>query len=409
MGFTDLLLKGFVMNLLDPIVAWQDDITAIRRDLHAHPELAYEEHRTADTVAHWLTEWGIDIHRGLAGTGVVGIIKGNLGPGPSIGLRADMDALPVLEQNDFAHASRHDGKMHACGHDGHTAMLLSAARYLASHREFTGTVYVIFQPAEEGFAGARKMIEEGLFTRFPMDAVFGMHNWPGLPAGEFAVHPGAVMASSNSFSIQIDGKGAHGGMPHLGVDPITAAAQLVMSLQTIVSRVIDPLDPAVLSVTQIHAGSADNVIPTSAILRGTVRTLSNEALDTIETRMREIIEQSCAAMGCQSTFEFDRRYPPTINHAKESAISADVIRKMAGDNALHQDLPPSMGAEDFAFMLQERPGSYIWIGNGQGDHRISGHGLGPCMLHNDSYDFNDEILSAGASYWVRLAEHYLKP
>lgn len=409
MGFTDLLLKGFVMNLLDPIVAWQDDITAIRRDLHAHPELAYEEYRTADTVAHWLTEWGIEVHRGLAGTGVVGTIQGKLGTGPRIGLRADMDALPVLEQNDFAHVSRHEGKMHACGHDGHTAMLLSAARYLAAHRDFAGTVYVIFQPAEEGFAGARKMIEEGLFTRFPMDAVFGMHNWPGLPAGEFAVHKGAVMASSSSFCIQIDGKGAHGGMPHLGVDPITAAAQLVMNLQTIVSRVLDPLEPAVLSVTQIHAGSADNVIPASATLRGTVRTLSNEALDLIEARMREITEQSCAAMGCQSNFEFDRRYPPTINHAKESAISVAVIQQMAGDAALHLDLPPSMGAEDFAFMLQELPGSYIWIGNGEGDHRLAGHGLGPCMLHNDSYDFNDQILSIGASYWVRLAEHYLKP
>ncbi len=395
------------MKLLEPIIAWHDEITTIRRDLHAHPELAYQEVRTADKVAELLESWGISLHRGLGITGVVGIIEGKSDNGKRVGLRADMDALPMQELNDFPHASRHEGKMHACGHDGHTAMLLAASKYLAETRDFEGIVYVIFQPAEEGFGGAKKMIEDGLFKLFPMDAVFGMHNWPGLPAGEFSVRSGAIMASSNTFSIKIEGKGAHGGMPNLGADPIMAAAQLAMSLQTVVSRNVNPLEPAVLSITQIHAGSADNVIPTEASLRGTVRTFSLETLDLIETRMRDIAQQSCAAMGCSVVFEFDRRYPPTINHADEADICADVVRNFAGASALHQDISPSMGAEDFSYMLQEVPGCYVWIGNGEGDHRTAGHGLGPCTLHNGSYDFNDKLLPVGATYWVSLAQHYL--
>src|SRR5690606_37637854 len=265
-----------IMKLAEPIVGWQSEIAAIRRDIHAHPELAYEEVRTADLVAGKLESWGIPVHRGLGVTGVVGTIKGNADSKRALGLRADMDALPMQEANTFDHASKHPGKMHACGHDGHTAMLLGAARYLAGHRDFAGTVYVIFQPAEEGFSGAQAMIDDGLFTLFPMDAVFGMHNWPGMEAGTFGVVAGPIMASSNTFEIRLEGKGAHGAMPHLGVDPVMAAVQLAQSLQTIVTRDRNPLDPAVLSITQIHSGSADNVIPNDAVLRGTVRTFSDQ-------------------------------------------------------------------------------------------------------------------------------------
>lgn len=395
------------MKLLEPMIEWHQEITSIRRDLHAYPELAYEEVRTADKVAELLTQWDIPIHRGLGITGVVGTIEGKTTNGKRIGLRADMDALPMQELNTFAHASQNDGKMHACGHDGHTAMLLAAAKYLAQHRDFEGIIYLIFQPAEEGLGGAKKMIEDGLFRLFPMDAVFGLHNWPGLGVGEFSVRTGPMMASSNTFEITIEGKGAHGGMPNLGADPIMAAAQLSMNLQTIVSRNVSPVEPAVLSITQIHAGSADNVIPSDATLRGTVRTFSVDTLDLIENRMRELIEQSCAAMNCKGELLFDRRYPPTVNHPAETALCADVVRRFVGNDALHENLPPSMGAEDFSYMLQEVPGCYVWLGNGDGDHRTAGHGLGPCTLHNGSYDFNDDLLPIGATYWVHLAQHYL--
>lgn len=395
------------MKLFDTIMTWTDEIQVVRRDLHAHPELSYEEHRTAEKVNQLLHSWGIETHLGLGITGVVGIVHGTRGPGPAVGLRADMDALPMQELNEFEHKSRHPGKMHACGHDGHTAMLLGAARYLATHRDFAGTIYLIFQPAEEGHAGARKMIEDGLFTLFPMQAVFGLHNWPGLPAGDFAVMPGAMMASSNSFEVRIIGKGAHGGMPNLGIDPVMTAVQLAQSMQTIVSRNLDPLEPAVLSITQIHSGSADNVIPNEAIMRGTVRTFSLEALDLVEQRMRELSEHTATAFQCDVVFDFDRRYPPTINHPKETEFCAQVIAKEFGAERLHRDLRPSMGAEDFSFMLLEVPGCYVWLGNGEGDHRSQGHGLGPCMLHNGSYDFNDALLPIGASYWVRLALDWL--
>ena len=396
------------MKLLEPFLNWQKDIQSIRRDIHAHPELAYEEHRTADVVARCLEQWGIPIHRGMGGTGVVGIIKGIGESTRAVGLRADMDALPMQEVNTFGHASTHQGKMHACGHDGHTAMLLNAARYLAEHRNFDGTVYVIFQPAEEGGAGAKKMMEDGLFERFPMEAVFGMHNWHNMPVGSFGVTPGPIMASSNTFQILIKGKGAHGGMPNLGVDPVMAAVQLAHSLQTIVTRNRNPLDAAVLSITQIHTGSADNVIPSEAVMRGTVRTFTLDTLDLIERRMKEITELTCAALGCDVEFAFTRNYPPTINHPKETAFCVKVMREIVGHDQVNDHVQPTMGAEDFAFMLQEKPGCYVWIGNGMGDHRLPGHGMGPCMLHNGSYDFNDELLPLGATYWVKVAQEWFK-
>ena len=395
------------MHLIEPLLEWTDDIAAIRRDLHAHPELAYEENRSADLVARSLENWGIETHRGLGKTGVVGIIHGRTQNGKAIGLRADIDALPMQEVNTFAHASRHQGVMHACGHDGHTAMLLMAARHLAANRDFDGTVYVIFQPAEEGGKGAQRMIDDGLFELFPMDAVYGMHNWPGLPVGTFAVHDTAVMASSNTFEIIVRGKGAHAAMPHLGVDPITAAAQLTQSLQTIVSRQIDPVQAVVVSVTQFHAGSADNVIPDEARLRGTVRTFTDANLDFVESRIQTLCEHTAQAMQCSVQFTFTRSYPPTINTPAEAEFSAGVLRELVSEEQILRNLPPSMGAEDFAFMLRQKPGCYIWIGNGDGDHRMPGHGMGPCMLHNSSYDFNDDLLPLGASYWVMLATRKL--
>lgn len=395
------------MKLADAIVGWKPEITAIRRDIHAHPELAYEEVRTADVVAEKLESWNIPIHRGLGITGVVGTIHGKTRNGKAIGLRADMDALPMQEANTFEHASQNPGKMHACGHDGHTAMLLAAARYLAEHRDFDGTVYVIFQPAEEGLGGAKAMIDDGLFQLFPMDAVFGMHNWPGMEVGAFGLTAGPIMASSNTFEIVLEGKGAHGAMPHLGTDPVMAAVQLAQSLQTILTRNRHPLDPAVISITQIHTGSADNVIPNDATLRGTVRTFSDDVLDLIENRMRDITEHTSRALECKADFTFLRRYPPTINHEPEAAFCAQVLGGIVGESQVNSAITPSMGAEDFAFMLKEVPGCYVWIGNGQGDHRTEGHGLGPCMLHNGSYDFNDDLIPLGATYWVELAKQWL--
>ena len=395
------------MKLIDPITQFQSELQQIRRDIHAHPELCFEEQRTADVVAKKLTEWDIPIMRGLGVTGVIGIIKGGSNE-RAIGLRADMDALPVQEINDFPHASKHEGKMHACGHDGHVAMLLGAARYLSQHRNFDGTVYVIFQPAEEGGGGARRMVEDGLFSRYPMDAVFGMHNWPGVPVGTFGVTAGPMMASSNEFEVMVRGKGAHAAQPHKGIDPIMVAIQIAQSWQTIVSRNRNPIDAGVLSITQIHSGSATNVIPDEATLIGTVRTFSTEVLDLIEHRMRAIAEHTANAFDAQVDFQFIRNYPPLINHAKETAFAIDVMKTIVGDDNVDAQVEPTMGAEDFAFMLQEKPGCYVFIGNGEGAHREAGHGLGPCNLHNPSYDFNDDLLPIGATYWVRLAESYLK-
>ncbi|KQQ96213.1 M20 aminoacylase family protein [Massilia sp. Leaf139] len=391
------------MRLVEPILAFQTELEHIRRDLHAHPELCYEEHRTADTVAARLEDWGIPTVRGLGGTGVVGIVK-NGTSNRAIGLRADMDALPMQELNTFDHASRHPGKMHACGHDGHTAMLLGAAHYLSRHRNFDGTVYLIFQPAEEGGAGARRMMDDGLFDQFPMDAVYGMHNWPGLPAGSFGVIPGPMMASSNEFRVVVKGKGAHAAQPHRGIDPVMVAVQIAQAWQTIVSREKNPLETAVLSITQIHAGSATNVIPDEAVMIGTVRTFSNAVLDLIETRMEQMANAIAAGFNAGIDFGFKRNYPPLINHPEQTAFAIEAMRAVVGVANVNTAVEPTMGAEDFAFMLQAKPGCYVFIGNGDGEHRAGGHGLGPCQLHNGSYDFNDQLLPIGASYWVRLVE-----
>jgi hippurate hydrolase len=393
------------MQLIESIHADAPALAAIRRDLHAHPELRFEEVRTADVVARTLEGWGIPAHRGLGKTGVVGIVK-NGTSARAVGLRADMDALPMTEHNRFEHASRHPGKMHACGHDGHTTMLLAAAKHLAKHRNFDGTVYLVFQPAEEGGGGAREMIRDGLFERFPMEAMFGAHNWPGMAVGQFALKTGPCFASSNEFRIVIRGKGAHGAMPHNGIDPVPVACQMVQAFQTIITRNKRPIDAGVISVTMIHAGEATNVVPETCELQGTVRTFTLDVLDLIETRMREIAEHTCAAYGAGCEFEFERNYPPTINHAAETEFARGVMAEVVGaDNVL--EFEPTMGAEDFSYFLLEKPGCYFLIGNGDGAHRIGGHGLGPCMLHNPSYDFNDELIPLGATLWVRLAERWL--
>jgi len=396
------------MQVIDSLVTQAAAIASLRRDIHAHPELCFEEVRTADLVASKLTEWGIPIHRGMGTTGVVGIVHGRDGGacGRAIGLRADMDALPMQEHNAFEHKSQHAGKMHACGHDGHTAMLLAAAQHFAKERNFDGTVYLIFQPAEEGGGGAREMINDGLFTQFDMQAVFGMHNWPGMSVGQFAVSPGPVMASSNEFKITIHGKGGHAALPHTTIDPVPIACQMVQGFQTIISRNKKPVDAGVISVTMIHTGEATNVVPESCELQGTVRTFTLEVLDLIEARMREVAEHTCAAHQATCDFEFVRNYPPTVNSAPEAAFARRVMQEIVGEaNVLAQE--PTMGAEDFAYMLQARPGAYCFIANGEGAHRMHGHGEGPCTLHNASYDFNDDLIPLGATYWVRLTEQWL--
>jgi hippurate hydrolase len=393
------------MKVIDSLVTQAAGIAALRRDIHAHPELCFEEVRTADLVAAKLTEWGIPVHRGLGKTGVVGIVKKG-SSSRALGLRADMDALPMQEFNTFPHTSRHAGKMHACGHDGHTAMLLAAAQHLAAHRNFDGTVYLIFQPAEEGGGGAREMITDGLFDKFPMEAVFGMHNWPGAPVGTFSLSPGPVMASSNEFKITVRGKGSHAALPHNGIDPVPIACQMVQAFQTIITRNKKPVDAGVISVTMIHAGEATNVVPDRCELQGTVRTFSVEVLDMIERRMRQVAEHVCAAHEAQCEFEFARNYPPTINSESEALFARAVMADIVGESSV-QAQEPTMGAEDFAYMLQAKPGAYCFIGNGDGAHREMGHGGGPCMLHNPSYDFNDDLIPLGATYWVRLAEAWL--
>jgi amidohydrolase len=393
------------MKPIDSILADAAAIAALRRDIHAHPELCFQEQRTSDLIAKALTEWGIPIERGLGTTGVVGIVR-NGTSARAVGLRADIDALPMTEHNKFEHASRHAGRMHACGHDGHTAMLLGAAKHLARHRNFDGTVYLVFQPAEEGGGGAREMIKDGLFERFPMEAMFGAHNWPGLPVGHFALRSGPAFASSNEFKVTLRGKGSHGAMPHLGLDPVPAACQMVQAFQTILTRNKRPIDTGVISVTMIHAGEATNVVPDSCVLEGTVRTFTTEVLDLVERRMKTIAEATCAAFELQCEFGFERNYPPTINHEAETAFVRRVLGEMAGPGSVHE-FEPTMGAEDFSYFLQHKPGCYFLIGNGDGDHRAGGHGMGPCMLHNPSYDFNDDLIPLGATMWVRLAEQWL--
>lgn len=389
-------------KIVPEILAETAAVRALRRDIHAHPELCFEEIRTADRVAEALTRWGIPVHRGLGKTGVVGTIRAG-GSSRTIGLRADMDALPIAEQNNFAHASVHPGKMHACGHDGHTAMLLAAAQYLAGHRHFDGTVQLIFQPAEEGGGGADAMIRDGLLELFPMKAVYGMHNWPGLPAGQFAVAAGPVMAAFDTFRIVIKGKGCHAALPHMGLDPVPVAAQIIMAFQTILTRSANPSDIGVLSVTTVHVGETTNVIADTCEMTGTLRTFSSELMDLIQQRMSDITRHTCLAHGMTCDIEFNKGYPPTVNHPEQAELCRQVMAGLVGEeNVLIQQ--PVMGAEDFAFMLQKLPGCYCFIGNGEGEHRLPDHGAGPCTLHNASYDFNDAILPLGASYWVRLVE-----
>lgn len=390
------------MSVIPRLQQLHPEMTAWRRELHAHPQTAFEETFASDLIARELQQMGIAVHRGFAKTGVVGTLKGKhpgQGVRQAIGLRADIDALDITEQNDVPYKSRFPGKMHACGHDGHTTMLLGAAKYLAETRNFAGTVQFIFQPAEENEGGGKVMVEEGLFRQFPVDAVFGMHNWPGIAVGAFAVRPGPMMAAFDIFEITVTGQGAHAAMPHRGIDPIPAASQLVTALQTLASRNVDPLDQLVVSVTQFHSGDTWNVIPPSAVLRGTVRTFRQEVQDMAETGMRRMVQHVCAAFGAVGELRYERRYPATVNSPQETEWSSAVAEKLVGRQNVNRDPQPCMGGEDFSFMLQEKPGSYLWIGNGPAENGR--------MLHNPRYDFNDEILPIGASYWARLVETLL--
>jgi hippurate hydrolase len=382
------------------IADFHDDLKRIRRDIHAHPETAFEEERTAKVVADELASYGMDVHTGLAKTGVVGTLKVGTSD-RTIGLRADMDALDLYELNEFDHKSVHNGKMHGCGHDGHTTMLLGAARYLAETKNFDGTVHFIFQPAEENVAGGRVMVQDGLFDMFNCQDVYGMHNSPGLPVGTFLVNPGPMMASADFFEVRITGVGAHGAFPHQGNDPVVIAAQMITAFQTVAARRTDPLDSVVVSVTQVHAGHTTNVIPEDAVLSGTTRALKKETQDMIEREMRQIAEGIGAAFGAHIEFTYDRRYLPTINTPAETEFAAEAVAEIVGSEHLLRDQPPVMGAEDFSWMLAERPGCYIRIGNG-----VEG-GPGGCHVHNPNYDFNDEILTIGASYWSKLVEMQL--
>ena len=385
------------VGAIEELGRYLSQMTEWRRHIHANPETAFEEVDTARYVAERLNAFGVDeLYEGIAKTGVVAAIRAGTSD-RAIGLRADMDALDMQEGTGLAWQSRRPGKHHACGHDGHTSMLLGAARHLAHTRDFDGTVYLIFQPAEENEGGARVMVEEGLFERFPMQAVFGMHNIPGMPAGKMAIKAGPMMASYDIFELTITGRGAHGAMPHHGIDPIMIGAELTQKLQTIVSRNVDPIEPAVLSVTKFHSGSAWNVIPHQAVLGGTVRAFSADVQDQIEARIRQLCEGTAASHGAQISVRYERRYPPTINHVDETALCVRVAEALVGPGNLILDPKPAMGSEDFAWMLQNKPGCYVWIGNGTGAE-------GGCMVHNPGYDFNDAILPTGAAYWVKLAE-----
>ena len=386
------------MPVIPRIQELQPELQRIRRDIHAHPELGFEENRTSDLVAAKLAEFGYEVHRGLAKTGVVGTIRRGNGP-RSIGLRADMDALPIQERNDFAHRSTHDSKMHACGHDGHTTMLLGAAKYLAETRNFEGAVHVIFQPAEEGQGGGRVMVEEGLFARFACDAVFALHNKPGLPAGQMATRPGPLLASSDSWDIRIEGRGGHAAHPHRAVDPFVIGAEIVLALQTIVSRNVDPVESAVVTVGFMKGGTTYNVIPDGLHLGGTTRSFRPEVRDLLERRIGELARGIAAAHGAAAMLDYRRRYPPTVNHAAETTFAAEVAAEICGPDKISTTCAPSMGAEDFSYMLNACPGAMFWIGNGPGE--------GGCYLHNPRYDFNDEALPIGASFFARLAERFL--
>jgi hippurate hydrolase len=387
------------MPILNRIAEFHDEITAWRRDLHAHPEVLFEVHRTAGIVAEKLRGFGVDeVVTGLGRTGVVGIINGKSNTsGKTIGLRADMDALTVTEKTGAAYASTNEGKMHACGHDGHTAMLLGAAKYLAETRNFDGRIALIFQPAEEGGGGGKVMLDDGLIEKFDISEFYGMHNWPGMPVGHFGIRHGGIMAATDRFYITITGQGGHAARPQQTVDPIIVAAQMVTALQTIVSRNLDPLEAAVLSVTMIEAGEADNVISQTAKITGTVRTLDGAVQDFIEARLNEIVPQFAQSFGASAVIRYARGYPVTVNSADEADFAADVATEVVGAERVDRNTPPSMGGEDFSFMLNERPGAYIFLGNGNSSE-----------LHTDTYDFNDEAIPVGTSYWVRLAETALK-
>ncbi len=387
------------MKPQDHIARWHDEFTAIRRDLHAHPELGFEEHRTARVVQERLAALGIEHHAGIGRTGVVAVIRGARdGSGRSVGLRADMDALPMQEENHFAHKSRYDGRMHGCGHDGHTTMLLAAARYLAETRRFDGTAYLIFQPGEEGYAGAKAMIEDGLFERFPAEQVFALHNWPGLPPGQIGITPGPAMAAADRVEITIDGKGGHGAHPHAAIDPVLVAGHIITAAQSVVSRNVSPIDTAVVSLCAMHAGhpGAMSVIPSHATLVGTVRTFRPATQDLIERRLTELVGSIAAAFGARATLKYERVYPATINHDREAVFAADVAESLVGPDNVVRNLDPSMGAEDFSFMLQAKPGAFARLGQGGAE--------GGCFLHNSTYDFNDDVIPLGAGYLAALAE-----
>lgn len=387
------------MPIVNRIAEYQDELTAWRRHLHEHPELGFEEVVTSAFVAEKLRAFGVDeVHTGVGRTGVVAVIHGSAG-GRRIGLRADMDALPIQEETSLPWASKAAGRMHACGHDGHTTMLLGAARYLAETRNFAGTVYLIFQPAEEGGGGGRVMVGDGLFERFPAEQVFGLHNWPYAPTGSFAMCKGPAMASSDEFTIELIGTGCHAAWPHLGRDPVVAAAALVQSLQALVSREVDPVDNAVISVTRIAGGEAYNIVPERVELWGTIRTFREETRARLVRRVAQVAEGVAAAHGLEVRVRMVEGYPATVNTPREALLGADAAAEIVGEAQVERDPPPCMGSEDFAFMLQQRPGSYIWMGTGaDGPDR---------QLHSPYYDFNDEALPYGVSYWVRLVERLL--
>jgi hippurate hydrolase len=386
--------------LLEALYAQADEFVAIRRDIHSEPELAYEEFRTADLVAAQLESYGYKVARGIGGTGVVGQLKRGDGK-KSIGLRADMDALPIVEANTFGYSSRRPGIMHACGHDGHTAMLLSAAKYMAAHGKFSGTLNLIFQPAEEGQGGAKRMMDEGLFTRYPCDAVFAMHNAPGVPQGHLHLRDGPTMASAENVTITLHGVGGHGAMPHRSADPLVAAASLVMALQTVVSRNVDPQQTAVVTVGALNSGIANNVIPQTAMLKLSVRSLDRDVRNLLETRIRAITTAQAESFGVRAEIDYVRNYPVLVNTTAESEFACAVARELVGADKVMWNAPPLTASEDFAFMLEQVPGCYLFIGNGDGDS------AGACMVHNPSYNFNDANIGIGSAYWALLVERYL--
>ncbi|MEO8755705.1 MAG: M20 aminoacylase family protein [Casimicrobiaceae bacterium] len=378
---------------------WHDEFTLIRRDLHAHPELGFEEHRTARVVQERLAALGIEHHTGIGKTGIVAVIHGtSSASGRSVGLRADMDALPMQEENEFAHKSRYEGRMHGCGHDGHTTMLLAAAKYLNETRRFDGTAYLIFQPGEEGYAGAKAMIADGLFERFPAEQVYALHNWPGLAPGRIGITPGPAMAAADRIEITIDGKGGHGAHPHAAIDPVLVAGHIITAAQSIVSRNVSPIDTAVVSLCAMHAGhpGAMSVIPSHAKLVGTVRTFRPATQDMIERRLTELVQSIAAAFGAKARLHYERVYPATINHDREAMFAADVAETLVGADNVVRNLDPSMGAEDFSFMLEARPSAFARLGQGGAE--------GGCFLHNSTYDFNDAVIPLGAGYLAALAE-----